>query len=334
MIIVLKDNPEIDKINALRDWLRSMDLEIHYSQGSSTTLMGLLGDTSGLDIDIIRSLPFVKKAIRIQEPYKLSHIGFKKEKTVVDVGGVKIGDGITKIIAGPCSVESNEQLIAIAESIKTSGGDVVRGGAYKPRTSPYTFQGTREEGMMILQKMKEQCKMPVVTEIMDIAHLEQFEHIDMIQVGARNMQNYELLRALGRQNKPVLLKRGFASTLEELLLSAEYILKEGNPNVILCERGIRTAANQGTITLDLSAVPRLKQMTHLPVIVDPSHGTGDSKIVTSMTLAAVACGADGVMVEVHNNPSMALCDGPQAIDLEEFEQLVKKIKQLRDIISV
>lgn len=329
MIIVLKKNPDPRELSNLRNWLRDMDFEIHYSHGTSTTLMGLIGDTSSLDIDMIRSLDVVEKAIRIQEPYKRANRKIHPNNTIVDVSGMKFGDGNFQIIAGPCSVESKEQICYIAEDVKLSGATLLRGGAFKPRTSPYSFQGMREEGIKLLMEAKKQTGLPVVTEITDIAHLDLFEDVDLIQVGARNMQNFELLKELGKINKPILLKRGPASTLEELLMSAEYIINGGNENVILCERGIRTFENATKNTLDLSAIPYLKSKTHLPVIVDPSHGTGNSSLVIPMAMAATVAGADGLMIEVHNMPQQALCDGPQALKCEEFEELVKNIEKIR-----
>lgn len=329
MIILLKQNPDPRKLSSLRTWLRSMDFEIHYSQGTSTTLMGLVGDTSSLDIDMIRALDVVEEAIRIQEPYKLANRKFHPEDTVVDVAGVKFGDGSFQIIAGPCCIESESQVCEIAEDIKASGASILRGGAYKPRTSPYSFQGMGEEGLKLLMEAKKLTGLPVVTEVLDISQLELFKDVDMIQVGARNMQNYELLKELGEMDKPVLLKRGSACTIEELLMGAEYILKGGNENVILCERGIRTFETATRNTLDISAIPVLKKKTHLPVIVDPSHGTGNASLVPPMALAAAAAGADGLMVEVHSMPEYALCDGPQAIKPEDFEKLVEMIEKLR-----
>lgn len=330
MIIVLKENPNPVELNDLRDWLRSMNLEIHYSQGTSTTLMGLIGDTSSLDIDMIKSLNVVANAIRIQEPYKRASRKFHPENSIVDVGGIKFGNGDFNIIAGPCSVESKSQICEIAKSVKKSGACILRGGAFKPRTSPYSFQGMREEGISLLKKAKEITHMPIVTEIADIAHLSLFEDVDMIQVGARNMQNFELLRELGKINKPILLKRGLSSTIEDLLMSAEHIISNGNENVILCERGIKTFENATRNTLDLSAIPVLKSKTHLPVIVDPSHGTGNAKYVLPMALAATIAGADGIMIEVHNNPQKALCDGTQSITCNDFDILANKIKDIKE----
>ena len=328
MIIVLKPNPDFKQLNHLRDWLRSMDLEIHYSHGTSTSLMGLIGDTSQLDPDMIKALDIVDNAIRIQAPYKLASRQFHPENTVVDVAGIKFGSGDFQIIAGPCSVESEDQICEIAEDIKSAGASILRGGAFKPRTSPYSFQGMRDDGIKMLSKAKEKSGLPIVTEIADIAHLELFDNVDIIQVGARNMQNFELLRELGKQPKPVLLKRGLSATVDDLLMSAEHIMSAGNSNIILCERGIRTFENSTRNTLDLSAIPVLKKKTHLPVIVDPSHGTGNAALVKPMALAAVAAGADGLMIEVHNMPQMALSDGPQSITPEDFTELVEMINNI------
>jgi len=329
MIIVLKNNPEQRQLENLRSWLLSMGLHIHESKGESTTIMGLIGDTSSVDMDLIRALDIVEAVKRITEPYKKGNRKFHPADTIVDISGIKIGGGNFQIIAGPCSVESRDQLCNIAEYVKMTGVKLLRGGAFKPRSSPYTFQGMREEGINLLLEAKAQTGLPIVTEVMDISHLPLFENVDLIQVGARNMQNFELLKELGRMKKPILLKRGLSSTLEELLMSAEYILAGGNPNVILCERGIRTFETATRNTLDLSAVPLLKAMTHLPVIVDPSHATGLYKLVAPMSLAAVAAGADGLLIEVHNDPEHALCDGPQSLKPEAFGELVKAIEAIR-----
>ena len=329
MIIILKDNPEQKQLENLRVWLTSLGLSIHESQGTSTTIMGLIGDTSAVDIDLIKALDIVETVKRITEPFKNANRKFHPADTIVDVGGVPVGGGHFQIMAGPCSVESEEQITTLAAEIREAGVNILRGGAFKPRTSPYSFQGMRGEGIELLLKAKAQTGLPIVTEIMDISQLPLFEEVDLIQVGARNMQNFEMLKELGRTRKPILLKRGLSSTLEELLMSAEYILAGGNPNVILCERGIRTFETATRNTLDLSAVPMLKNMTHLPVIVDPSHGTGIYKLVAPMALAAVAAGADGLMIEVHNDPEHALSDGPQSLKPGAFRDLVKAIEAIR-----
>jgi 3-deoxy-7-phosphoheptulonate synthase len=329
MIIILKDNPEQKQLENLRVWLTSLGLSIHESQGTSTTIMGLIGDTSAVDIDLIKALDIVETVKRITEPFKTANRKFHPADTIVDVGGVPVGGGHFQIMAGPCSVESEEQITTLAAEIRAAGVNILRGGAFKPRTSPYSFQGMRGEGIELLLKAKAQTGLPIVTEIMDISQLPLFEEVDLIQVGARNMQNFEMLKELGRTRKPILLKRGLSSTLEELLMSAEYILAGGNPNVILCERGIRTFETATRNTLDLSAVPMLKNMTHLPVIVDPSHGTGLYRLVAPMALAAVAAGADGLMIEVHNDPEHALSDGPQSLKPGAFRDLVKAIEAIR-----
>lgn len=329
MIIILKDKPEQRQLDNLRNWLSSMGLSIHESTGESTTIMGLIGDTSSVDIDLIKALDIVETVKRISEPYKNVNRKFHPSDSIIDVSGVKIGGGNFQIMAGPCSVESEEQICTVAREIKATGVKMLRGGAFKPRTSPYAFQGMRGEGIELLLKAKAETGLPIVTEVMDISQLPLFENVDLIQVGARNMQNFELLKELGKIDKPILLKRGLSSTLEELLMSAEYILAGGNSNVILCERGIRTFETATRNTLDLSAVPLLKSMTHLPVIVDPSHGTGLYKLVAPMSLAAVAAGADGLMIEVHNDPEHALSDGPQSLKPEDFAELVKAIEAIR-----
>ena len=325
MIIILKDNPEEKQLENLISWLKSMDLDIHFSKGENTTILGLIGDTSAVDIDLINALDIVETVKRVQEPYKNVNRKFHPQDTVVDVAGAKIGGGNFQIIAGPCSVESREQVCQIAKDVKKSGAHLYRGGAFKPRTSPYAFQGMRAEGINLLLEAKKESGLPIVTEVMDLSHLPLFEEVDVIQVGARNMQNFELLKELGHTNKPILLKRGLSSTLKELLMSAEYIMAGGNENIILCERGIRTFETATRNTLDLAAVPLLKTMTHLPVIVDPSHATGISGLVKPMAMAAAAAGADGLMIEVHNDPAHALCDGAQSLTPEAFDDVVKAV---------
>ena len=330
MIVVLKDNPDQKQLDNLVSWLKSMGLDIHFSKGETATIMGLIGDTSTVDIDLINSLDIVDTVKRVQEPYKNVNRKFHPEDTVVEItDDVKMGGGNFQVIAGPCSVESEEQVCLVAREVKKAGAGLYRGGAFKPRTSPYAFQGMRDEGIKLLLEAKEQSGMPIVTEVMDISHLPLFENVDVIQVGARNMQNFELLKELGRIDKPILLKRGLSSTLQELLMSAEYIMAGGNERVILCERGIRTFETATRNTLDLSAVPLLKTMTHLPVIVDPSHATGISGLVKPMAMAATAAGADGLMIEVHNDPSSALCDGAQSLTPEAFADVMRSIEQIR-----
>jgi len=329
MIIVLKQNPKQEQLDNLTSWLKSMGLEIHRSDGVTTTILGLVGDTSGVDMELIGALDIVESVKRVTEPYKNASRKFHPDDTVVDVSGVKTGGGNFQIIAGPCSVESREQICFVAGEVKKAGAAMLRGGAFKPRTSPYAFQGMREDGIALLLKAKQETGLPVVTEVMDISHLQFFSDIDVVQVGARNMQNFELLKELGRLDKPVLLKRGLSSTIEEFLMSAEYILAGGNEKVILCERGIRTFENATRNTLDLSAVPLIKSFSHLPVIVDPSHATGINTLVKPMALAAAAAGADGLMIEVHNDPEHALCDGAQSLTPDTFRDLVESVLKVR-----
>ena len=328
MIIILKDNPEEKQLENLISWLKSMDLDIHFSKGENTTILGLIGDTSAVDIDLINALDIVETVKRVQEPYKNVNRKFHPKDTVVDVAGAKIGGGNFQIIAGPCSVESREQVCQIAKDVKKSGARLYRGGAFKPRTSPYAFQGMRAEGINLLLEAKKESGLPIVTEVMDLSHLPLFEDVDVIQVGARNMQNFELLKELGHVNKPILLKRGLSSTLKELLMSAEYIMAGGNEQVILCERGIRTFEKYTRNTLDLSAVPIIHEKTHLPVIVDPSHATGKANLVEPMMIAAVAAGADGLEVEVHYDPRHAWSDGAQCLTPDAFAQAMAKCRQV------
>lgn len=329
MVIVLNGNAPQSNVESLMEWIRSLGLEIHVSKGDELTVLGLVGDTSKVDIDLLTALDIVKDVKRIREPYKDANRKFHPADTVIDVDGVKLGGGNFQIIAGPCSVESEEQILAIAKSVKAAGASMLRGGAFKPRTSPYAFQGLREEGLRMMIAAGKETGLPIVTEIMDISQLPLFEEVQVIQVGARNMQNFELLKELGHTHKPILLKRGLSSTLEELLMSAEYIMSGGNEQVILCERGIRTIAGMTRNTLDLSAIPLLKEHTHLPVIVDPSHSTGLSELVLPMSIAATASGADGLIIEVHNDPEHALCDGRQSIRPETFEKLAKAVELVR-----
>ena len=328
MIIVLKPNANAKQVENLTHWLRSSGFDLHTSVGAQHTILGLVGDTSRLDIDLLGGLDVVESVQRIQEPYKNANRKFHAEDTVVDVGGAKIGGGHFMMIAGPCSVETPSQITSVAKSVKASGAHMLRGGAFKPRTSPYAFQGLHERGLELLVDAGRAAGLPVITEIMDINHLPLFENVDVIQVGARNMQNFELLKELGQIRKPILLKRGLANTLQELLMSAEYIMAGGNENVILCERGIRTFETATRNTLDLSAIPVLHQHTHLPVVVDPSHGTGYSELVAPMALAAVAAGADGLIIEVHNDPAHALCDGRQSLTPEQFDDLAKAVRAI------
>ena len=328
MIIILKDNPEEKQLDNLTQWLKSMDLDIHFSKGENTTIMGLIGDTTVVDIDLINALDIVQAVKRIQEPYKNVNRKFHPQDTIVDVAGNKIGGGNFQIIAGPCSVESKEQVCQIAKEVKAAGANLYRGGAFKPRTSPYAFQGMRSEGINLLMEAKKESGLPIVTEVMDISHLHLFEDVDVIQVGARTMQNFELLKELGKMDKPILLKRGLSSTLKEFLMSAEYIMAGGNEKVILCERGIRTFETATRNTLDLASIPLLKEKTHLPVIVDPSHATGIASLVKPMAMAAAAAGADGLMIEVHNDPAHALCDGAQSLTPAQFADVVQAVNSI------
>ena len=307
MVVLLKKNPDQNQVENLVAWLKGQNLQVHMSEGTTQTIMGLIGDTTSVDIDLLKALDIVEDVKRIQEPYKNANRKFHPADTVIEVGGVKIGGGNFAIAAGPCSVESEEQICLVAELVKKSGASLLRGGAFKPRTSPYAFQGMREEGIRLLLEAKEKTGLPIVTEIMDLSHLPLFENVDVIQVGARNMQNFELLKALGHTDKPILIKRGLSSTIQELLMSAEYIMAGGNERVMLCERGIRTFETATRNTLDLSCIPVLKSLTHLPVIIDPSHATGVAKLVPPMAMAAVAAGADGLIIEVHNDPPHAAC---------------------------
>ena len=328
MVVVLNENPNPAQLESLVSWLESQSVEVHKTQGLRQTILGLVGDTAALDRDLILSLDIVADVKRIQEPYKSANRKFHPQDTVVDCGGTLLGGGNFQIIAGPCSVESREQICEVAEAVKSAGAGILRGGAFKPRTSPYAFQGLRAKGIELLLEAKAETGLPIVTEIMDLSQLELFDEVDVIQVGARNMQNFELLKELGHINKPILLKRGLSSTFQELLMSAEYIMAGGNEQVILCERGIRTFETHTRNTLDLSAIAALKALTHLPVIVDPSHATGIAKMVAPMSMAATAAGADGLIIEVHNDPAHAMCDGPQSLTPEAFSRLATDIRAI------
>ncbi|MBR5228899.1 MAG: 3-deoxy-7-phosphoheptulonate synthase [Firmicutes bacterium] len=333
MVVILKDGVKESSLMEIIEYLDAYNVSVSVTKGTHTTILGLVGDTSSVDQDAIRAFSVVEDVKRIQEPYKAANKKFHPEPTVVDIGGIKIGGGNFQVIAGPCSVESEEQIIEVAQAVKASGATLMRGGAFKPRTSPYAFQGLRAGGIDLLLEAKARTGMPIVTEIMSAAHLPFFDEVDVIQVGARNMQNFELLKMLGKQDKPILLKRGLANTIEEWLMSAEYIMAGGNKNVILCERGIRTFETATRNTLDLSAVTVLKEKTHLPVIVDPSHATGIVQYVEPLSIAAVAAGADGLIIEVHNNPQKALCDGPQSLTPAQFDTTMKKILKMRKFME-
>ena len=334
MVVLLKKNADEKQLENLVAWLASLGIDVHKSEGEYETVLGLIGDTSNVDIDFIQSLGIVENVTRISEPYKNANRKFHPEDSVVEVAGHKIGGGHFQIIAGPCSVESEEQIISIAREVAAAGATMLRGGAFKPRTSPYAFQGLRAEGLELLLKAKKETGMPIVTEIMDLSHIDLFADVDLIQVGARNMQNFELLKELGHSDKPILLKRGLASTMQELLMSAEYIMAGGNENVILCERGIRTFETYTRNTMDVSAIPLLHEKTHLPIIGDPSHAAGISRMVEPLSLACTAAGADGLMIEVHNDPAHALCDGPQALRPDAFAKVVEKVKKVRTALDL
>ena len=332
MIIVVKNSCEQAQLDNLLEWVKELGLEVHTSRGETSTVLGLVGDTTRVDMDLIASLDIVEKVQRVQESYKNANRKFHPADTIVDVNGVKIGGLNFQVIAGPCSVESESQIIEVAKAVKASGATMLRGGAFKPRTSPYAFQGLKGTGIELLLKAKKETGLPIVTELLSVNDLDLFKDVDVIQIGARNMQNFELLKEVGKTGKPILLKRGLANTLQELLMSAEYILAEGNEQVILCERGIRTFETMTRNTLDLSAVPALKEKTHLPIIIDPSHSTGVNKFVAPMSLASVGAGADGLIIEVHNDPKKALCDGAQSLNPEQFDNLMKKINQILPIV--
>lgn len=333
MIVVLKHGVTDDKRDQLISWLKNLGLQIHISVGAYQTVLGLIGDTSRVDMDLVSSLEIVDAVKRVTEPFKCCNRKFHPEDMVVDCQGVKIGGGNFVMIAGPCSVESEEQIVAVAKAVKAAGAQILRGGAFKPRTSPYDFPGLKATGLELLKVARQETGLPFVTEIMSVADLPLFEDVDMLQVGARNMQNFDLLRELGKINKPILLKRGLANTLKELLMSAEYIMASGNEQVVLCERGIRTYSDYTRNTLDISAVPMLHELSHLPVIVDPSHATGIAKIVPPCALAGAAAGADGLIIEVHNDPIHALCDGAQSLRPEEYAALAEKVRKVREAIA-
>lgn len=333
MIVVLKRDPDQGQLENLTTWLTSQNITIHSSLGVDNLVLGLVGDTSDLDMDLIKSLDIVEDVKRIAEPYKNANRKFHPDDLVVNVGNAKIGGGHFLICAGPCSIESENQMNEVAKAVRDGGAGLLRGGAFKPRTSPYSFQGLGDNGIELLIKAKKASGLPVVTEIMEIDQLKYFEEIDMIQVGARNMQNFQLLKELGRVDKPILLKRGLANTIEELLMSAEYILAGGNENVVLCERGIRTFETATRNTLDISAVPILKKKTHLPIMVDPSHASGIAELVKPLAMAATVAGADGLMIEVHNDPPRALCDGAQSLTPEKFVDVAAAVLKMSECLK-
>ena len=333
MVIILKEKVDPKQLEALKRWVESQHVQIHQSQGSHQTLLGLVGDTVHIDIDMIKQLEIVEDVRRIQEPFKSANRKFHPLDTVINVKGRKIGDGSLCVIGGPCSVESEEQIMTVAASVKKSGAAMLRGGAFKPRTSPYSFQGMRDEGIRLLLAAGKACDLPVVTEIMDLSQLDLFAEVDVIQVGARNMQNFELLKQLGRCDKPILLKRGLSATYQELLMSAEYIMSAGNENVILCERGIRTFETYTRNTLDIAMIPAMKELSHLPVVIDPSHAAGLSRFVAPLSRAAVAAGTDGLIIEVHNDPAHAKCDGAQSLTMEAFASLMSELDGVHKLLK-
>ena len=336
MVVIMKPRTSQEDISKMIDYVKDMGLDVMINTGVDCTVLGLLGDTSRIDPDTLMLNIHVDRVMRIAEPFKKASRKFHPDSTVVDVGGVKIGeDKKFTIIAGPCSVESKAQIIEVAEGVKKSGAKILRGGAFKPRTSPYSFQGLELEGIDLLKEARQETGLPIVTEIMSPYMVETFEeNVDIIQVGARNMQNFDLLKELGKSSKPILLKRGLSSTIEEWLMSAEYILAGGNQNVILCERGIRTFETYTRNTLDLSAIPAIKRLSHLPVIVDPSHSAGMSWMVEPLSMAAMAVGADGLIIEVHNCPEKALCDGAQSLNIPQFDNLMNKLKGMGNSIGI
>ncbi len=334
MIIVFKPQAQEKEVKRVLDKVERLGLKTHISQGENTLVVGLVGDTTRIDPKRIEVEESVDRIVKVSEPYKLANRMFHPEDTIVDVSGVLVGNDHLTLIAGPCSVESQEQVLQIARDIKSSGADLLRGGAYKPRTSPYSFQGMGSQALDYLCEAKKETGLPIVSELMSEKHIDEFnDKVDLVQIGARNMQNFDLLKEVGeRVKKPILLKRGLSNTYEEWLMSAEYILSHGNPNVILCERGIRTFESYTRNTLDLQAIPVLKRLTHLPIVIDPSHAGGKWWLVEPMAKASVAAGCDGVMVEVHNDPESALCDGPQSLKPERFDQLAKSLRSLKNII--
>ena len=333
MIVVLKPNPNPDQLESLKNWLLGKGIQIHTSLGTSQMILGLVGDTSTLDIDLISALDIVEDVKRVQEPYKNANRKFHPEDTIIPVGNTQIGGGTLTIMAGPCSVESEEQIVTVAKAVKASGATMLRGGAFKPRTSPYAFQGMGAEGLELMKLARAETGLPIVSEIMDASQLPLFDDVDVIQVGARNMQNFNLLKVLGKQPKPVMIKRGLSSTYEEWLMSAEYVMASGNDQVILCERGIRTFETYTRNTLDLAAIPVLRHLTHLPVIIDPSHATGKYALVAPLAMGAVATGCDGLLIEVHNDPAHALSDGPQSLNPEAFDKLNRRILALHAFMT-
>ena len=333
MIVILKKDPDQRQLDSLKTWLKAKGIDVHESTGIHQTILGLIGDTTTIDINLLNALEIVEDVKRVQEPYKKCNRKFHPEDTVIKVGNTQVGGGTLTMIAGPCAVESEEQIVSIAKLVKASGATMLRGGAFKPRTSPYSFQGMREEGIRLLEIAKAETGLPIVTEIMDASQLDCFENVDVVQVGARNMQNFELLKVLGKTDKPILLKRGLANNYQEFLMSAEYIMAGGNEKVILCERGIRTFETYTRNTLDIALVPSMKQLSHLPVIIDPSHAAGKYALVPSLSYAAVAAGADGLIIEVHCDPEHALSDGPQSLKPKLYDEVASKCRAIHEAVS-
>lgn len=331
MVTVLKPGVTEDQIENLCNWFNTRGLDVHISRGHYQTIIGLIGDTKKVDVELLESLDIIEAVKTISEPFKNANRKFHPDDTVIDINGVKIGGGNFVFIAGPCSVESEAQIIEVAQKVKAAGAHILRGGAFKPRTSPYDFQGLKDEGINLLLEAKKETGLPIITEIMNANHLPLFENVDIIQVGARNMQNFDLLKELGRIKKPILLKRGLANNLKEFLMSAEYIMAGGNENIILCERGIRTFETYTRNTLDISAVPMLHELSHLPVVVDPSHSGGMARLVKPLSLSAAAAGADGLMIEVHNDPKNALCDGAQSLTPEQFSDVAERVRKVIEV---
>ncbi|MBQ8764874.1 MAG: 3-deoxy-7-phosphoheptulonate synthase [Clostridia bacterium] len=333
MIVVVQSDARKEQFDNLINWIESQNVRVHISSGEYQTVLGLIGDTSRIDTELLEGLDIVTQVTRVTEPFKNANRKFHPENTVIDCNGVKIGNGHFGIIAGPCSIESEEQIIEVAQAVKAAGADFLRGGAFKPRTSPYDFQGMREDGLKLLVEAKKETGLPIVTEIMSADHIHLFEDVDVIQVGARNMQNFELLKELGKTKKPILIKRGLANTLKELLMSAEYVMSEGNENIILCERGIRTYETATRNTFDVSAIPMLHELSHLPVVADPSHACGIARLVKPLALSAAAAGADGLMIEVHNNPQKALCDGAQSLTPTQFKDVSDTVRKVLEAMK-
>ena len=333
MVIILKKGVDATQVENLKALLTSHHITPRVTAGTLKTIIGCVGDITHIDPGLIEALDGVESVQRIQEPYKAANRKFHPEDSVVNCSGVKVGGGHFAVIAGPCSVEGEDQLVGIAKAVKAAGATMLRGGAFKPRTSPYSFQGLGEVGLRYLEIAKEEMGLPIVTELMDLSQLPLFKNVDVIQIGARNMQNFDLLKAVGRQEKPVMIKRGMSATYEEWLMSAEYVMAGGNENVILCERGVRTFETYTRNTLDLAAIPVLRKLTHLPIIVDPSHATGKSWLVDPLAMGAVATGCDGLLIEVHNDPAHALCDGPQSLKPEQFDALAKKLLRLKEFVK-